>query len=134
MPHARTRADVSGARARVPPALQRRDAAWDGFPPGRDDPGLEAYPRLIKEITLSWGTHEGRRLLERLLYDNRGSQRKGFTLNAYNDLIALRRAADAVLETIEQDLAEEAQVRSAFANASADADATAQRFAARRRW
>ena len=100
--------------------------AWDGFPPGRDDPGLEAYPRLIKEITLSWGTHEGRRLLERLLYDNRGSQRKGFTLNAYNDLIALRRAADAVLETIEQDLAEEARVRSAFANASADADASAQ--------
>ena len=100
--------------------------AWDGFPPGREDPGLEAYPRLIKEITLSWGTHEGRRLLERLLYDNRGSQRKGFTLNAYNDLIALRRAADAVLETIEQDLAEEARVRSAFATASADADASAQ--------
>ena len=99
--------------------------AWDGFPPGRDDPGLEAYPRLIKEITLSWGTHEGRRLLERLLYDNRGSQRRGFTLNAYNDLIALRRAADAVLETIEQDLAEEARVRSAFANASADVDASA---------
>jgi hypothetical protein len=94
--------------------------AWDGFPPGRDDPGLEAYPRLVKEITLAWGTHECRRLLDRLLYDNRGSQRKGFTLNAYNDLIALRRAADAVLETIEQDLAEEAKVRSAFASASAD--------------
>lgn len=97
---------------------------WDGFPPGRDDPGLEAYPRLVKEITLTWGTHEGRRLLDRLLYDNRGSQRKGFTLNAYNDLIALRRAADAVLETIEQDLAEEAKVRSAFASASADMGGT----------
>lgn len=93
---------------------------WDGFPPGRDDPGLEAYPRLIKEITLAWGTHECQRLLERLLYDNRGSQRKGFTLNAYNDLIALRRAADAVLDTIERDLAEEAKVRSVFASASAD--------------
>ena len=58
-------------------------------------------------------------MLERLLYDNRGAQRKGFTLNAYNDLIALRRAADAVLDTIEQDLAEEAKVRSAFASASA---------------
>ena len=92
--------------------------AWEGFPPGRDDPGLEAYPRLIKEITLAWGTHECRRLLERLLYDNRGSHRQGFTLNAYNDLIALRRAADAVLDTIERDLAEEAKVRSAFASAS----------------
>ena len=94
--------------------------AWDGFPPGRDDPGLEAYPRLIKEITLAWGTHDCQRLLEQLLYDNRGSQRKGFTLNAYNDLIALRRAADAVLDTIERDLAEEAKVRSVFATASAD--------------
>ena len=78
---------------------------WEGFPPGREDPGLEAYPRLVKEITLAWGTHECRRLLERLLYDNRGTQRKGFTLNAYNDLIALRRAADAVLESIEKDVA-----------------------------
>ena len=70
----------------------------------------------MKEITLRWGTHECRRLLERLLYDNRGAQRKGFTLNAYNDLIALRRAADAVLDSIEQDLAEEAKVRSDFAS------------------
>jgi hypothetical protein len=77
--------------------------AWEGFPPGRDDPGLEAYPRIIKEITLAWGTHECRRLLERLLFDTRGAQRKGFTLNAYNDLIALRRAADAVLDSIEND-------------------------------
>jgi len=82
---------------------------WEGFPPGRDDPGLEAYPRLIKEITLAWGTHECRRLLERLLYDNRCAKRKGFTLNAYNDLIALRRAADAVLESIEKDAAQGAQ-------------------------
>lgn len=82
---------------------------WEGFPPGRDDPGLEAYPRLVKEITLAWGTHECRRLLERLLYDNRGAQRKGFTLNAYNDLIALRRAADAVLDSIEKDAAQEAK-------------------------
>ena len=81
---------------------------WEGFPPGRDDPGLEAYPRLIKEITLAWGTHECGRLLERLLYDNRGAQRKGFTLNAYNDLIALRRAADAVLDSIQKDAAQEA--------------------------
>ena len=88
---------------------------WEGFPPGRDDPGLEAYPRLIKEITLAWGTHECRRLLERLLYDNRGAQRKGFTLNAYNDLIALRRAADAVLESIEKDAAQDAKASDASA-------------------
>jgi hypothetical protein len=94
--------------------------AWEGYPPGRDEPGLEAYPRLVKEITLAWGTHECTRLLDRLLYDNRGGDRRGFTLNAYNDLIALRRAANAVLDTIEQDLAEEAKVRSAFATASAE--------------
>lgn len=92
--------------------------SWDGFPPDREERGLEAYPRLVKEITRSWGTHEGRRLLDRLLYDNRGGDRRGFTLNAYNDLIALRRAADAVLETIERDLTEEAKVRNAFASAS----------------
>ncbi len=99
--------------------------SWEGFPPGRDDPGLEAHPRLVREVMLAWGTHECARLLDRLLYDNRGSERRGFALNAYNDLIALRRAAGAVLDTIEQDLTEEAKVRSAFASASADAsDAT----------
>ena len=97
-------------------------AAWDRFPPSRDDPGLEAYPRLVKLITQSWGTHEGRRLLDRLLYDNRNGNRRGFTLNAYNDLIALRRAADAVLTSIEADLAEEAKVRSAFAVANGEVD------------
>ena len=109
-----------------------REPAWEGYPPDRDEPGLEAYPRLVKEITLAWGTHECRRVLDRLLYDTRGGDRKGFTLNAYNDLVALRRAADAVIDTIEQDLAEEAKVRSAFASAHAqiapedEADATAR--------
>lgn len=93
---------------------------WDGFPPDRDQRGLEAYPRLVKEITRSWGTHECRRLLDRLLYDNRSGDRKGFTLNAYQDLIALRRAADAVIHMIEQDLLEEAKVRSAYASATLD--------------
>jgi hypothetical protein len=96
-----------------------RTPAWEGFPPGREEPGLEAYPRLVKEITLTWGTHECARLLDRLLYDTRNGDRKGFTLNAYNDLIALRRAADAILATIEQDLTEEARVRSAFDSATA---------------
>lgn len=81
---------------------------WERYPPGRSEPGLEAYPRLVKAITATWGTYECRRLLERLLYDNRGGARRGFTVNAYNDLIALRRAADSVLETIEADLALEA--------------------------
>jgi hypothetical protein len=97
-----------------------RTPAWSGYPPDRGEPGLEAHPRLVKEITLAWGTHECGRLLDRLLYDNRGGNRTGFTLNAYNDLIALRRAANAVIDTIEQDLAEEAKVRSAFASASAE--------------
>jgi hypothetical protein len=90
---------------------------WDTYPPSRQEPGLEAYPRIVKELTLTWGTHECRRLLDRLLYDNRHGGRRGFTMNAYNDLIALRRAADAVLDTIEQDFAEESKVRDAYAQA-----------------
>jgi len=88
-----------------------RTPNWERHPPGRGEPGLEAYPRLVKAITTAWGTHECRRLLDRLLYDNRGGARRGFTLNAYNDLIALRRAAHSVLETIESDLALEARQR-----------------------
>jgi len=88
-----------------------RAPGWDRYPPDRGEPGLEAYPRLVRAITASWGTHECRRLLDRLLYDNRGGVRRGFTLNAYNDLIALRRAAHSVLETIESDLALEARQR-----------------------
>jgi hypothetical protein len=86
-----------------------RAPSWDRYPPGRGEPGLEAYPRLVKTITATWGTYECRRLLDRLLYDNRGGTRRGFSLNAYNDLIALRRAAQSVLETIEADLALEAK-------------------------
>ena len=88
-----------------------RTPRWERYPPDRGEPGLEAYPRLVKAITAAWGTHECRRLLDRLLYDNRGGARRGFTLNAYNDLIALRRAAHSVLETIESDLALEARQR-----------------------
>lgn len=95
--------------------------SWDAYPPDRDEPGLEAYPRIVRELTQAWGTHECRRLLDRLLYDNRNGERRGFTLNAYNDLIALRRAADVVLDTIEQDCTEEARVRDAFAHAAMEA-------------
>jgi hypothetical protein len=41
-------------------------------------------------------------------------------MNAYNDLIALRRAAGDVLDTIEQDFAEETKVRDAYARVAAD--------------
>jgi hypothetical protein len=80
-----------------------RTPNWERYPANRGEPGLEAYPRLVRAITATWGTHECRRMLDRLLYDNRGAARRGFTLNAYNDLIALRRAAHSVLETIESD-------------------------------
>ena len=88
-----------------------RTPRWERYPPDRGEPGLEAYPRLVRAITAAWGTHECRRLLDRLLHDNRGGARRGFTLNAYNDLIALRRAAHSVLETIESDLALEVRQR-----------------------
>jgi hypothetical protein len=98
---------------------------WERYPPDRREPGLEAFPRVLRELTLAWGTHECRRLLDRLLYDNRGGERRGFTMNAYNDLIALRRMAGAVLDTIERDFAEESKVRGAHAQARAEADAEA---------
>jgi hypothetical protein len=98
---------------------------WERYPPERREPGLEAYPRIVRELTQAWGTHECRRLLDRLLYDNRSGERRGFTLNAYDDLAALRRAAGDVLETIEQDFVEESKVRGAHAQARAEADAEA---------
>jgi hypothetical protein len=88
-----------------------RSPNWERYPSDRGEPGLEAYPRLVRAITATWGTHECRRMLDRLLYDNRGGARRGFTLNAYNDLIALRRAAHSVLDTIQSDLALEARQR-----------------------
>lgn len=78
-----------------------RAPLWEAFPPRRREPGLEAYPRLLAEITRAWGTHECKRILDRLLHDNRGGQRRGFTMNAYSDLIALRRATEAVLASID---------------------------------
>lgn len=98
--------------------------AWERYPPDRREPGLEAYPRIVRELTLAWGTHECRRLLDRLLYDNRSGERSGFTLNAYNDLAALRRAAGDVLDTIEQDLVEESKVRGAHAREQVAVDAS----------
>ena len=70
---------------------------WEHFPPDRGEPGLEAYPRLVKAITASWGTHECRRLLDRLLYDNRGGVRRGFTLQRLQrpDCAAARRGQPA---------------------------------------
>jgi len=97
---------------------------WERYPPDRREPGLEAYPRIVRELTLAWGTHECRRLLDRLLYDNRSGERRGFTLSAYNDLMALRRAAGAVLDTIEQDLVEESKVRGAYAHAQVEVEAS----------
>lgn len=90
---------------------------WDRYPPQPSQPGLEAFPRLVKEISHCWGTHECRRLLDRLLHDNRNGRRAGFTLNAYNDLLDLRRLSEQALNTIEADCAEETTLRDAFAAA-----------------
>lgn len=79
-----------------------RAPEWDGFPPGRGDAGLEAYPRIIEAITQAWGTPTCRELLDQLLYDRRGGDRRGFTINAYQDLVALSRATDAVLDGIDR--------------------------------
>ena len=78
-----------------------RAPLWEAFPPRRREPGLEAYPRLLAEITRAWGTHDCKRILDRLLHDNRGGHRRGFTMNAYSDLVALRRATEAVLASID---------------------------------
>ena len=103
---------------------------WDRYPrnePG--DQGLEAFPRLIKQLGRLWGTQDARRFLESLLYDNRNGRRMGFSPAAYNDILTLRQLSEVVLADIDADLIEEQRVRVAFAAAAKEASITPIRVA-----
>ncbi|MBA3504811.1 MAG: hypothetical protein H0T80_03410 [Betaproteobacteria bacterium] len=98
---------------------------WDRYPrnePG--DQGLEAFPRVIKQLGQLWGTPDAQRFLDGLLYDNRNGRRMGFSLAAYNDILTLRQLSEVVLADIDADLIEEQRVRIAFAAAAKEASNT----------
>jgi pilus assembly protein FimV len=58
------------------------------------DDGLEAFPHLVSRIERDWGTSDGRKFLDEMLYDNRGGSRLGFSLSAYRDLLLLAQVHD----------------------------------------
>lgn len=98
---------------------------WDRYPrnePG--DQGLEAFPRVIKQLGQLWGTQDAQHFLDGLLYDNRNGRRMGFSLAAYNDILTLRQLSEVVLTDIDADLIEEQRVRVAFAAAAKEASIT----------
>lgn len=71
--------------------------SWEDPGAGQDGPGLEAYPHLIKQICDLWSSPTCKVFLDELLYDNRGGNRIGFNLAAYQDIMLLR----SLLELIE---------------------------------
>ena len=58
------------------------------------DNGLEAFPQLIASIERDWGTDDARKLLEALLYDNRGGSQLNFSLSTYRDILLLLQVHD----------------------------------------
>jgi len=98
---------------------------WDRYPrnePG--DQGLEAFPRVIKQLGQLWGTPDAQRYLDGLLHDNRNGHRMGFSLAAYDDILTLRQLSEVVLADIDADLIEEQRIRIAFAAAAKEASNT----------
>jgi hypothetical protein len=70
---------------------------WDAYRPlAQSDPGLEAFPHLIRQLVPVWSKPECREFLDRLLHENRDGRRTGFSLTAYEDIIFLRQLADTV--------------------------------------
>ncbi len=68
---------------------------WEDPNAGQEGPGLEAYPHLVKQICDLWRSPTCKVFLDELLYDNRGGNRIGFNLGAYQDIMLLR----SLLET-----------------------------------
>ncbi len=63
---------------------------WEDPSAGQDGPGLEAYPHLVKQVCDLWRNPACKAFLDELLYDNRGGNRIGFNLTAYQDIMVLR--------------------------------------------
>jgi len=88
---------------------------------GGADAGLEAFPPVMKLVTMLWGTHECRDLLERLQLDRSKGRRLGLSRAAYIDIAALARVLDTLLAELEADRVEEAKLRAAWASAASAA-------------
>jgi hypothetical protein len=59
-------------------------------------PGLEAYPHVVEALMHHWGTRDCRSYLGRLLADNRGGSRGGFSAQALDDILMLAGILNAV--------------------------------------
>lgn len=51
---------------------------------------LESLPHIMDRLTANWGTPAGLNYLDKLLADNRGGQRHGFSLPLVRDILLLR--------------------------------------------
>jgi hypothetical protein len=80
--------------------------------------GLEAFPAVMRLVTMLWGTDECRDLLDRLERDRGDGRRFCLSRAAYIDIAALATLHNTLLAEIDADLAEEAKVRAAWQRAS----------------
>lgn len=85
---------------------------------GGADGGLEAFPPVMKLVTMLWGTHECRDLLARLQRDRSEGRRLGLSRSAYVDIATLAHLLDTLLAELEADRAEDAKVRAGWARAA----------------
>lgn len=59
-------------------------------------PGLETYPHLVEAVMHRWGTVACRHYLGKLLADNRGGSRGGFSAETLDDILMLAGILEAV--------------------------------------
>lgn len=65
---------------------------WDDYPerPSAEPPTLESLPHIMARLTETWGSQDGLAYLDKLLADNRGGQRIGFSMDIVRDILFLR--------------------------------------------
>jgi pilus assembly protein FimV len=54
-----------------------------------EGPDLQSFSHVVERITQLWPSVPCRNYLKGLLYDDRGGERQGFSMNTYNDLLFL---------------------------------------------
>jgi hypothetical protein len=59
-------------------------------------PGLEAYPHVVEALMRRWGTRACRHYLGKLIADNRGGSRGGFSAETLDDILLLTVILDAI--------------------------------------
>ena len=74
-----------------------RMPAWNQPLPAATASGIEDHTHVIAEIARRWGTHACHRYLGRLLADNRGGSRRGFGIDALDDILFLTDVLEVVL-------------------------------------